>query len=128
MKCTLRFTKNSFTGSNVTGGKRRSYTQVDIITQDTHLPLQNMQYSYYKESYTWMPGFKKCTNIICMITAVCRFKSLCREWHHSKARCNITNVKIRSCNTPGKRMNILLFSTLKFLHSIIQCYTAGMTN
>lgn len=53
--------------------------------------------------HTWMSGFKKSTNVICVIGAVCRFKTLCWEWHYNKARCNITNVNIRSCNAPSYR-------------------------
>lgn len=50
-----------------------------------------------------MPGFKKSTNVICVIGAVCRFEALCWEWHYNKARCNITDVNIRSCNAPSYR-------------------------
>jgi hypothetical protein len=48
-----------------------------------------------KESpHTWMPRFQKGTNIIYVIGTVCRFKALCREWHHGKTRRNVTNVKV----------------------------------
>jgi hypothetical protein len=38
-----------------------------------------------------------------VIGAVCRFETLCWEWHYNKARSNITNVNIRSCNAPSYR-------------------------
>lgn len=64
--------------------------------------------------HTWMPGLKKSTNIICVIGAVRRFKTLCWEWHYNKARCDITNVNIRSCNAPSYRKQEYI-QTGKFL-------------
>jgi hypothetical protein len=76
-----------------------------------------------------MPGFKKSTDIICVIGAVCRFETLCWEWHYNKTRCNVTNVNIRSCNAPsyrkqeyiktGKSLTVILLLQLYYKATLI---------